>query len=285
MSKRNDNDPAQGRAAIEEETQESRHHHNAVTGDGPGRELTAEHREFLVGQAIDLDRVNGQVRSVITAKELPADADRWWKDKLPAILFRYSHNGRTVSQLAPDDRTDGPKYLFPENSDPPLNCMRDPGGHSPILIVEGTKQHLAAASYAPDEFAVYGMFGCWGWSGRDLTFAKGRPVYVILDADLASNRDVWNAAQALKDHLKAVKAAGAQFAAVPGAGSTGLDDWLATIERDDRADALAQILDSASPDLPKAPAKKAKTSRYFHRCGRIKGYTVAQALNNTLPMA
>src|SRR5215207_1475284 len=202
-------------------------HSKSTTSDDtlPGRDLTEKHAKDLTDAAIVLDRINGHARSVIEAQELPDDADPWWSQKLPAKLYFWSQNGRTVPQLAPDDRSNGAKYLFPDGSEPPLDCLRDDGGHGPVLIVEGTKQHLAAYCHAPEEYAIYGMFGCWGWSGRDLTFAKGRLVYVNRDADLATNRDVWNAAQALRDYLMGtIKAAGIKFVITPGAGSTGLDD-------------------------------------------------------------
>lgn len=274
-------------ARIEEEHEDARLNSTSTQVDGPGRDLTQDHADFLA-QYMDLDQVNGSIRSALTPADLPAEADSWWSKKLPAKLYRWSQNGRTVWQLAPDDRSDGPKYAFPEGSEPPLNQVRDDGGQGAVIIVEGSKQQWTAASYLDPALAIYGMFGCWGWSGRDLTFAADRLVYVILDADLATNRDVWNAAQALRDHLiKTVKAAGVRFATVPGAGSTGLDDWLATVEREDRAEALATLLDNASPDLPKAPApKKAKKNpRYFSESGGLLAWDVAKALHQALPMA
>jgi putative DNA primase/helicase len=132
------------------------------------------------------------------------------------------------------------------------------------------------------------MFGCWGWSERDLTFAKGRLVYVILDADLATNRKVWEAAKALHEHLmKTVKAAAVRFVILPAAGSQGLDDYLADIEDDGREQALITLLDSADSSLPKAPAanKVKKNPRYFNESGGIKPLTVAKALQQALPMA
>jgi hypothetical protein len=236
MPEHNDNSPAMGEAVIEMHEEAIRP--NSTPVELPGRDLVPKHAKLLTDHAIDLDKVNGQIRSAIEPADLPAYADPWWRQKLPATLFRYSHGGLTEWQLRPDHPNGDAKYLFREGSEPPVNCMRDDGGKGPILLVEGTKQHLAAYCYADPALAIYGMFGCWGWSNRDLTFAADRLIYVFLDADLATNRDVWNAAPALRNHLiKTVKAAGVRFVILPGAGSQGLDDYLSTIEEDGRTQA------------------------------------------------
>jgi hypothetical protein len=115
------------------------------------------------------------------------------------------------------------------------------------------------------------MFGCWGWSKVDPSFMADRVVYVVFDADLKSNRDVWNAAAELRGTAKAVKSAGVRFVAVPGSGSTGLDDFLANIgDPAKRREAMAALIEGASPDLPKAPAKKRSTgpaSAFFDERG------------------
>jgi hypothetical protein len=115
---------------------------------------------------------------VIEPDELPAQADSYWKQKLLALLFRYAHGGLVEWQLRPDDPGDGPKYVFREGSEPPLNQVRDDGGHSPILPVEGSKQQWAAASYADPDLAIYGMFGCWSATsgpgrGRRISYISG----------------------------------------------------------------------------------------------------------------
>lgn len=252
-------------------------------------ELLDRHRTELEGAAIRPEVLTqAGVVSVERAEDLPHGVDDWWKQRLPAKLYPWSMNGHATWQLAPDDRTDGPKYVFPEGSEPPLNCFRD-SGEGPILLAEGTKQHLSVASYAPPEFAVYGMFGCWGWSGRDFSFAHGRAVWVILDADFSTNRDVWNAARGLQDTLEAIGAKPVLFVSVPGSGKTGIDDFLATMPDERRTEALANLMEKAQAKLPRAPAKKrdaaSGSSRWFTEDGRLLAMDTARQLAETYPVA
>jgi hypothetical protein len=87
-------------ARIEEEHEDARLNSTSTQVDGPGRDLTQDHADFLA-QYMDLDQVNGSIRSALTPADLPAEADSWWSKKLPAKLYRWSQNGRTVWQLAP----------------------------------------------------------------------------------------------------------------------------------------------------------------------------------------
>lgn len=264
-----------------------------VTGDttAPGRDLTDDHREFLSDHAVDPDQVREHVRSLVELDDLPDDRDGTWPSYVPTLLYRWKMGEREAWQLRiPDDKrsSDGPKYLFAKGAEPPLNLVRD-DGNGPILIVEGTNQHLAAATYAPDKFAVYGMFGCWGYSKVDPSFMADRMVYVVFDADLDSNRDVWNAAKELQAAAKAVKASGVRFVDVPGSGSTGLDDFLANItDPTKRREAMATLLDDASDDLPRPPAKKkvrTGPATEFFNGDQIKPRTVAKAIQAKFPHA
>lgn len=161
----------------------------------PARVLLDRHRDELTAQAIELEIIDrAGVRSVERAEELAQlDLPDWWANHLPAKLYPWQLNGRIEWQLAPDDRTQY-KYLFRPDAEVPLNQLHDTGDGL-VLLVEGTKQHLAAASYAPDDCAVYGIDGCWGWSKTDLSRFAGRLVLVTLDADFRSNRDVYDAAK------------------------------------------------------------------------------------------
>jgi putative DNA primase/helicase len=287
----NQNSPAEDGAdpGIKEE---KRHQDNSPAVEMPGRDLTDDHREFLTAHAIDPDLVQDHVRSLVELDDLPEDRDATWPSYVPTVLFHWKMGEREAWQIRIPDkrRTDGgPKYLFAKGTEPPLNCVRDPGGNAPILLAEGSCQHLAAASNAPDKFAVYGMFGCWGWSKVDPSFMADRLIYVVFDADIDSNRDVWNAAKELQVAAKAVKAAGVKFVDVPGSGSTGLDDYLAKIaDPARRRDAMATLVNDASTDLPRAPAKKkgkaGPTSEFFDG-DQIKPRTIAQAIHAKYPLA
>src|SRR5215467_8318211 len=104
--------------------------------------------------------------------------------------------------------------------------LRPDYGDGPLLVIEGTKQSLAGASWAPPEYAVYGMAGCRGFSKVDLSFAEGRDVFIILDADAATNPDVYDAgekpATRFRDEDATVK-----FVRLPVEEKEGLDDYLA----------------------------------------------------------
>jgi hypothetical protein len=180
-----------------------------AVGVAVGAVLSPADRDQALAHAVDPDLAAQHVRSVVELDDLPEGRDATWPNYVPTTLHRWKMGEREEWQIRvpePKRRDDGPKYLFSKGAEPPLNQVRD-DGTGPILIAEGTWQHLAAATYAPDKFAVYGMFGCWGWSKVDPSFMADRLVYVVFDADLDSNRDVWNAAAELRDAAKAVKAA------------------------------------------------------------------------------
>ena len=115
------------------------------------------------------------------------------------------------------------------------------------VIVEGTKQSLAVASYAPPEYAVYGMAGCWGWAHCDLSRFEGRRVIIMLDADAGENLDVYDAGDKLAAKLGLEGAASAEFVPSPAWGKGGIDDYLATVEPARRTQHLAKMLSATAP--------------------------------------
>ena len=140
------------------------------------------------------------------------------------------------------------------------------GGSGPVIIAEGTKQSLAVASWAPPEYAVYGMPGCWGWRNKPENggtrfhrldrFAR-RDVVVILDADAGANLDVYEAGEKLAAELALEDAASVSFARTPGQGKEGIDDYLAAIDPDRRQERLAKLITGAAPQ----PAAKRPAAR------------------------
>lgn len=182
----------------------------------------------------------------------------------PGLLFWHQPlgGGECVPQFRPDNPTEGsPKYIFPKDSGsvisitPTMKRRLDEDGarESLILIVEGTKQALFAATYAPDDVVVVGIQGCWGWSSDGMAIAemnelcKGRRVVVTFDADISSNQKVYDAAERLTSSLTATNAKTVKFLKVPGSKSTGLDDFLARQLVDDRAAPLATLIANADP--------------------------------------
>lgn len=286
----NSSGPANGATTEEEITvKEIYLQDNSPAGELPGGDLTDDDLEFLAAHAIKPEVAREHVRSLVELDDLPDDRDATWPSYVPTLLYRWKMGERETAQIRIPDKkrkSDGPKYLFPKGAEPPLNQVRDDSAR-PILLMEGTNQHLAAASNADDRFAVYGMSGCWGWAKADPSFMAERLVYVAFDADLKNNRDVWNAAKELKSTAKSVKAE-VRFVDVPGPGKDGLDDFLAKIaDPAKRREALANLLHDASLDLPKPPPKKkghGPSSPYFDERG-IRPRAIAQAIHAKVPLA
>lgn len=167
----------------------------------------------------------------------------------------------TVWQSRPDepfvnDEGDPVKYVFPKGAKIPLNRLRDGDDYSRIIIAEGTKQQYAVLSHAPADFGVYGMSGCWGWKNADLTVVDGRDVFLLLDADLETNLDVWAAAEQFTKQLSRHGAKSVKYVATTGTGKEGVDDVLAGFGEDKRGHMLRTWLAAAPSKMPKRPKAK-----------------------------
>lgn len=226
--------------------------------------ITPEHRELLRESAIT-DPVIDSSGIVSTARGLSFP----WNDGVQP----------TVWQLRPDqphlnDQGDPIKYVFPKGSKVPLNRLRDEGDACrQIIIAEGTKQQYAVLSHAPGNMAVYGVSGCWGFKHADLTVVRGREVYLMLDADIETNLDVWTAAETVMKDMQSSGAEAVHIVRTTGRGKEGVDDVLARTPEDKRAEALRTWLASAPAKLPKKPKAKrpvqseldAEASKYFRQ--------------------
>lgn len=238
--------------------------------------LTVAHEEYLRAQAVDvgLARALG-VRSLITPADTAELGDVWvnWAN-FPAILFPWTDalGERVEYQVRPDDPTEDSrgrkrKYVFRKGMEPILWAVRPVEGATRMLIVEGTKQCLAAASYAPDSWAVYGMAGCRSWQldGRpipDLALADGLEVVVILDADASSNPQVYEAGIGLAAALVLEGATKVGFTRMGGGeDKAGLDDILASKPHERRARYLERIITGAKlkpADTKPKPKRKSQ---------------------------
>lgn len=177
------------------------------------------------------------------------------------MIFSWSDGDRTVSQARLDDayRSAGaPRYRWPENTPLVINHFREPAPDEPIILAEGTCQHLAVASWTDEKTGLFGMVGCWGWSGCDLSWAEDRDVFVMFDADLTSNRDVWNAANSLRDALELEGAKSIKFVMPPGSGKEGIDDVLSKRKPETRAPFLTRLFAKAVDKLGRPPASSNK---------------------------
>lgn len=223
----------------------------------PTSQLTEGHAAFLTAQAVDVGlALSLGVRSLVTREDNPQDG-MWgnWANH-PAILFPWKNEaGEVQYQVRPDNPTTNSrgrdnKYMFAKGAPPVLWAVRPVPDAKKIVLVEGTKQCLAAASYAPEGVGVYGMAGCrmWQVNGHpipDLVAADGREVVVLLDSDAADNPQVYEAGSSLAQALSMEGALKVTFGRLPGVGKSGLDDVLGARPADRRMDYLRRIIDGA----------------------------------------
>lgn len=202
------------------------------------------HRAYLNDHAVS--------DAVIEAQGIRSEGDD--------IVFTWREGSHVTEQRRPWPGQGG-VYYWTAGADLHLNVARDPGPDATILLCEGTKQHLAVASWAPPEYAVYGMPGCYGWTmSRKLDLAKfaGRNVLIMLDADAAENLDVYEAGARLASELEMEEPPGkASFIPSPAWGKDGIDDYLGRMAAERRTDRLAKLIARAQDK----PADRKPTKR------------------------
>jgi len=209
--------------------------------------LSPEHLEYLREHAI--------TDEVLQAQGVRSEGER--------IVFTWRDAGTATEQtrLWPEpEGYEGPKYAWEKGKPLHFNVLRDTGA-GPILLVEGTKQSLAVASWADEAYAVYAMAGCWGWSKCDKSVFESRHVYVVLDGDAGDNRDVYEAGAKLAEALD-LEDAGCSFVQLPVAGKEGADDWLSGVPEGKRAERLDKLIAKATAKpAPRKPAQKARKAQ------------------------
>lgn len=284
----------------------------ANSADRPQTPLTTEHQQFLIAAAIDSERMKG-VYSVYEPSDLPESLAylREYAEK-GALVFPWTTvTGEVLPQLRldfPPTNKDGKKkgYRFPKDS---TMVFSVPTGYRdlvvdpevPLVIVEGTKQHLAAASAlagCSTPFAVVGISGCRGWhakGGRPVPCLhqiplEGRKVYIAFDADVRSNRNVHDAATQLAEALTTeFMAAQVFFVLSSRSGKDGLDDILGGHPAEKRQRILLRLLEKAVPNrIPgRAPARpKTRTAQaFFDREGKFLPVVMWDYLRDVHPMA
>ncbi len=236
----------------------------------PAAQLLAQHRSLLEAAGIPVEfALRLGVHSVATPAQLPAEL-RWTADHtpLPALVFPWHGPDGVVSyQLRPDTPVQMVNEAMPRKyiQGPGvhlLNVLGDQAAATRVWIVEGTKQCLAAAAYAPQDALVVGIPGCANGMADGFILpglaqlVEDLPCVVVFDADVATNPDVWNAAKRLGDALKLEGATQVAFAELPGGAKRGLDDLLGQRAPDKRARFLGRLLASASKQLPRCPPAK-----------------------------
>lgn len=219
--------------------------------------LTGDHTAYLRDHAI-----KDETAAAFGVRSLSADEARQqgfaphYVNNSGGILFSWPVPGREpVLQFRPDNPvTEDDKYVFMTGCGSFVAVFREPEDGQPWLFVEGTKQCLAAASWAPQEWGIAGTGGCDMWRGDPPFWATGRDVIVMFDRDVTANARVWDAADELKGALEQEDVASVRFAVVKGAGTKdGLDDVLTKRPGDMRTAFVEKLAAKALPSLGRRP--------------------------------
>ncbi|SKR18911.1 Protein of uncharacterised function (DUF3854) [Mycobacteroides abscessus subsp. abscessus] len=226
----------------------------------PGRPLIPEHFKYLAESGISPEYLQktALIRSTETLSDLP-DYFRERADVLlpKGILFGW-RNARgflewqvRLDKPPVDEQTGKPKkYLFHWATAIRYGLINERSGNT-VLIVEGTKQGHAVTSAVGADVTVLAIPGCSGWA-RDgwqvpndmVRLTEAKSVFVCLDADAASNLDVYTAGEKLSEGLSPT-AASVRFIQVPGENKSGIDDHLATIAVEGREAELERLMTEA----------------------------------------
>lgn len=181
------------------------------------------------------------------------------------IIFPWKDGEQVTAQRRPwpepPGGLHGAKYLWETGRPLHLWEIRPPSDaylNGPVILAEGTKQALAVASWAPDEYAVYGMAGCRGWVNGGLSRFEGRDVFVMLDADAGSNLDVYEAGEKLHQLLE-IEDARVKFTRIPAQGKDGIDDFLAAGPPERRRRIIAKLCEMAKSKPAERRPRPSKT--------------------------
>ncbi|MBE5502874.1 DNA primase family protein [Mycobacteroides abscessus] len=233
----------------------------------PGQSLTTEDRALLIAAGIGAEYLDGDpaplIRSAVTSTDLRLfpkpgmDATPWgWVPDPAGILFGWRDlTGNIEWQFRPHNPPVGEggrarKYLFRKGAAARYSVLASPPDAERAWVVEGTKQSHAVAAVVGETDVVVGIPGCSGWSAGGwtlpmevATLLTANSVLIVLDADAQTNPAVYDAGVKLADRLSA--SSSVSFVRTPGGGSSGLDDYLATLDVERRAGALAALAKSA----------------------------------------
>jgi hypothetical protein len=231
------------------------------------------HLQTLTESGIDpLVAEHYGIRSINAPEELPEGCESFHKH-IPGLLFPLPDiNGDKLYQIRADtpppgvDGKAGGKYTTPDGAPtqlilwPAAKAILDSQNYSKVLIVEGTKQSLAATGYAPKGVLVVGITGCWGWktSTSDTGIVDGldeivdsRLTVVCFDADIKTNQKVNDAAHALDKTLRTCGATTVKWLMLPDGGKTGLDDYLGKVLTNVRAKQLSSLMAKGLTQVPR----------------------------------
>jgi len=207
------------------------------------------------------------VRSINAPEDLPEGCESF-HNHIPGLLFPLPGvTGEKLYQIRADATPAGSgKYVTPGGTTPQLiiwptaKALLDSGNYAKVLIVEGTKQSLSAATNAPKGVLVVGLTGCWNWRTSDTEtgfvegldeIVDGHLTVVCFDADIRTNESVHNAASALDKVLKSCGATTVRWIILPDGEKTGLDDRLGKVLSNRRSKDISTLMAKASPSVPR----------------------------------
>ena len=231
------------------------------------------HAKLLAGSAVPLEHAAAAgCRTYTGSASLPKEIS-WAGQYGPGILFEHvGPTGGHVFQVRPDAVPEGVGKYIQEPGKQAISIhparAHLVGSAASVMIVEGTKQALAASFYAPPDCLVIGIQGCSGWShdGAPLpemslaVLGASASVTIAFDGDVSVNPNVWMAADRLAEVMRLDGAASVGFISIPGGGKIGLDDFLASRPEASRAGVLATMIASAKPKLPRRPAARKRST-------------------------
>jgi hypothetical protein len=167
--------------------------------------------------------------------------------------FEWTDGATTVlASILDRDKRRGPKVEWPKGQTLIVGCIRHVKGSRRHVIVEGPRQALAMAAYAPADVSVWVMNGSNGIHRKILDRLKhwfaGEEVTIVTDADWRTNDQVGKAAtEAVPEILAQAGVVDVLVADLAGNGTDGVDDLVLVTAEQDRAEALAKILNDAKP--------------------------------------
>jgi hypothetical protein len=233
--------------------------------------LTPKQVELLERSAITPEVAHQQgVRHIRNIRDLPPGfakstvISNAGEAAFPGILFRYHAplTGSIVPQYRPDTalpKGDGSKKLVKYISQPgtPVcpHVARQVDAARLVLVVEGTKQCLAALANTDPDVSVVGVAGCYNWQLNGVPHPQwkmvaGLPVVIAMDADAATNPDVYRAATMLGAACKTFGAESVRYLRLKAEGKTdGLDDVLGKLDPDIRPLLFSELI-AAAEDAP-----------------------------------
>lgn len=242
--------------------------------------ITPIHERVLEASAISPDQARTWgIYSAVAKSDLPADLAQYGDLAVPGLVFPLRQaDGTVIHQIrldnplpGDDGKPGGTKYLQTKGSGSIINvpaCMAERVGvATKVLVVEGTKQTIAACHHVADDVLVIGVQGCANFSRSGVPLEvwgqlikPDDDVVICFDADWTTNHNVWSAAKNLKGHLESNLFAKVRLAEISGGGKLGLDDALSSTPQALRERAVAALMERAKASLGREPRKKVESA-------------------------